>query len=154
MNLLCFGHLPWSPMKKRNQSMVFHFNSEELFNKIIFINPYVRITDIFLKFSLQTKNIIKTWSWKRIFPSMVEDKIIAITTLFIGPDQVFRPFNKLLSILYICWIKSKLGNENFCLLLNDFEPDRELFYRKLILKLALEEEGKKLDGLMNILKTY
>lgn len=132
MNLVCFGHLPWSPMQKRNQSMVTCLQKEGIFRDIIFINPYVRLTDIVFKFNLQFRNVAKFWSWKRLLPGRVRDGVVALTTVFFGPQRAFACFNRLISLPYMSFIKNNYCKEEFILLINDFDPDREIFYKELI----------------------
>ena len=132
LNLICFGHLPWSSMWKRNQSIVEELSKKQIFNKILFLNPYVRLTDIFLKLKLQIKHVAKRVSWQQIFSKQVTSEIRSLTTIFLGPSQIFVFFNNMMARLYLKFILRAYCGEDFVLLINDFEPDRCAFYKTLI----------------------
>lgn len=132
MNIICFGHLPWSTMWKRNQSIIHHMEQTGIFNKIIFINPYVRITDLFLKTKMQLNNIVKKVSWESIIPRRIDRNIHVLTTIFVGPNQLLSLVNTIITRIYLRYIFRQLRGSNFILVVNDFEPDRLLFYQALI----------------------
>jgi len=128
MNLICFGESSWTPMWKRNQTMVYLLHRHIRSKRTIFINPHVRISDLFLKPKSQFCNVDRLWAWKYIIPSGVDDGVISLADCIIGPRILFGWCNQIISKGYARLLRSFLRKKPFILLINDFAPERLYFY--------------------------
>jgi hypothetical protein len=132
MNLICFGHLPWSPLWKRNQSMVFNLKQLGSFDRILFITRCVKITNFIFKLKLPINDIVEIHHLKSVIPRRVSKDIVSLATIIAGPAYAFSKLNNWMSNFYIYFIKRFRRKGKFHILINDFNPERMVFYKTLL----------------------